>query len=72
MNFKSYAKINLGLNVYRDKMANTSKHKIETVMMLVQNMYDIIDVEPNNIHLVEYFENGEKFELSNCLVIKSL
>ncbi len=72
MTFKSYAKINLGLNVYRDKITNTHKHKIETIMMLVQNMYDVIEIEENDVNVVEYFKDNEQLELENCLVLRSL
>lgn len=59
--YKSYAKINLGLNVDPHHIENTTKHKIETIMFLIDSIYDEIKIEKaNNDEIIYEMVNNEE------------
>ncbi|MGL4950885.1 MAG: hypothetical protein ACRC4M_03610 [Mycoplasma sp.] len=74
----AYAKVNIGLNVYKLKNLNIKhkfktleeKHQIQSIFMLTNKFYDTIEVEQSNSFSVMYLENGVVTSFENDPVIK--
>lgn len=70
---KAYAKINLGLNVIKDSFKNTLKHKVETIMMLIESLYDGVELNiADTNHLITYFEASKEIFIQSCLIKRTL
>lgn len=70
LRIKSFAKLNIGLNVY-DKQEN-NKHKIISIFMLIDDYYDDIEIIESTYNSVSYFIDGEEIFIENDVVLKIL
>ncbi|WP_031488872.1 4-(cytidine 5'-diphospho)-2-C-methyl-D-erythritol kinase [Ureaplasma canigenitalium] len=69
MKIKSYAKVNFGLSVFR-KQKDHSKHDFESIFILLDSVYDDIEIFINNRNYDEvryYNETGEIFVYSKLV-----
>lgn len=71
---KSYAKINLGLNIDLETFDFTEKHKLRSLFYLYKEIYDEIYVEIHKKQFdeIEYFKNNRSFKYKDCLIQKTL
>ena len=67
---KSCAKLNIGLNVYEKGINN--KHQIITIMMLIDDFVDNIEIIESNEDEVIYFYNDQKINIPNDTVTQIL
>lgn len=73
MKVQSFAKIDLGLSVYKKKKSN-SKHEFESIFILVENVFDDIEIIPINKRVddVHYYNETNEFYVYSRLVYKTL
>ncbi len=69
---KAYAKINLGLNIYKENIPGTNKHKVETIMFLLDSIYDEIEIEVADKDNIVYYKDDEVIHCANCLILRVL
>lgn len=65
---KAYAKYNLGLNIYA-LQPNETKHKLKSLFIRINSLYDLIFIEKSETLKVEYFAHNKKIEIKNDIVI---
>lgn len=70
MKIKAYAKVNLCLKIY--KKTEEEKHKLDSVLYLCKNIYDVISIKPSNKTSVSYFYKNHQIQVEDCLVTKTL
>ncbi len=70
LKFRSYSKLNIGLNVY-DKGLN-NKHQIFTIMMLIDDFIDEIEIFESDKDEVIYIQNNNVINIYNDTVTKVL
>ena len=73
MKVKSFAKIDLGYSVYK-KQKNFTKHDFESIFILVENIYDDIEITKieKNIDDVHYYNETNEIYVYSRLVHKTL
>lgn len=70
LKIKSFAKINIGLNVYEKEKNN--KHKIMSIFMLIDNYYDDIEIIESKENSILYLIDSKKINIENDVVSKVL
>ncbi len=68
---KAYAKINIGLNVFQKEPGET-KHKIQSLFMLVDYLYDEIEIKETGINWIEYYYDGKQIRYKDDIVSKCI
>lgn len=69
--YKSYYKINLGLNIL--ELDKSNKHNIESIFIKMFDVYDLVEINNSNFNQVNYYNDKNKeIDISNCLVLKSI
>ena len=71
---KSYAKINLGLDIDLETFPYTEKHKLKSLFVLYKKLYDQIDIKVNDktCDEITYLQNNKFIKYEDCLVQKTL
>lgn len=70
MKLKAYAKVNLCLKIY--KKNDEKKHKLDSVLYLCKNIFDVISIKPSKQTTVSYFYKNHEIQVEDCLVTKTL
>ncbi len=68
---KSFPKVNLGLNVY-PKERGMDKHRIMSIFLLVEDFYDIIEIEEAETTMINFYdEHGKYLDIApdTCLAV---
>ncbi len=68
---KAYAKVNIGLNVF-GKAHGAIKHQMQSLFMLVDYLYDEIEIKESEINWIEYYQNNKLKSIRNDIVTKCL
>lgn len=71
LKFKSFPKINIGLNINK-LINNDSKHTIESLFMMIDDYYDEIEMIESDKNKVIYISSINNFEIIDDNVIKGL
>lgn len=64
---KAFAKINIGLNILPIKPGET-KHQLQSLFMLVDYLYDNIEIKESEINWIEYYYDGKQVRYQNDIV----
>ncbi len=70
MKLKAYAKVNLGLKVF--KRNNETKHRVDSILYLCNNLYDSIEIQKSKKCTISYFYKHHKISVEECLISKVL
>lgn len=69
MKINSYSKINISLLVKKKKK---NLHKIKSFFILNENLYDEIEIEKSDKMTVEYYLDGKKILIKDCIITKTI
>ncbi len=66
---KANAKINIGLNIL-PKQPGETKHQLQSLFMLVDYLYDEIEIKESEVNWITYYYDGKQIRIQDDIVSK--